>query len=262
VAPIPAHLLSVAENANTHQPLEPGDERVENDRFVLWMGTGDHPSWNVVQRLRLRPDEVDATRAEVHELLLSRGRGACTWEVGSSATPTDLVERLLARGLVDDADPDVIGMLLTEAAPAAPPGIEARPARDFAEFAEALRVAGAAFGMQDELRDETANRLRFENERSLGLRTTFVALADGEIVGSASSTYVEGAVALNGGAVLAHARGRGAYRALVAARWEDAVERGTPALVTQAGRMSAPILVRLGFREVTRIRILVDRFGS
>jgi len=40
----------------------------------------------------------------------------------------------------------------------------------------------------------------------------------------------------------AHARGRGAYRALVAARWADAVERGTPALVTQAGAMSKPML--------------------
>ena len=67
---------------------------------------------------------------------------------------------------------------------------------------------------------------------------------------------------LNGGAVLPEARGRGAYRGLVSARWDDAVARGTPALVTQAGRMSAPILERLGFREVARIKILVDRFGS
>jgi GNAT superfamily N-acetyltransferase len=258
---VSAHLLSVAENANTHQPLEPGDERVENDRFVLWMGTGDHPSWNVVQRLRLREDDVDATRAEVHDLLRSRGRGACTWEIGSSATPADLAERLLALGLVDDADPHVIGMLMTDAPPAPPAGVEARAARDLDEFAAALWVAGTAFGMEDELRDETANRMRYDNERALGHRTTFVALLGGEIVGSASSTYVEGAVTLNGGAVLPHARGRGVYRALVAARWDDAVRRGTPALVTQAGRMSAPILSRLGFREVARIRILVDRFG-
>jgi hypothetical protein len=48
----------------------------------------------------------------------------------------------------------------------------------------------------------------------------------------------------------------------VAARWEDAVARGTPTLVTQAGRMSRPILERLGFRAVCEIRILVDRFGG
>ena len=60
--------------------------------------------------------------------------------------------------------------------------------------------------------------------------------------------------------MLPEARGRGAYRALVAARWRDAVARRTPLLVTQAGRMSRPILARLGFREVCEIRILVDRF--
>ena len=31
--------------------------------------------------------------------------------------------------------------------------------------------------------------------------------------------------------------------------------------MTQAGRMSAPILERLGFEEVARIHILIDRFG-
>ena len=58
------------------------------------------------------------------------------------------------------------------------------------------------------------------------------------------------------------ARGRGAYRALVAARWADAVAAGTPLLVTQAGKMSRPILRRLGFREVCEIWMLVDDFGA
>ncbi len=67
---------------------------------------------------------------------------------------------------------------------------------------------------------------------------------------------------LFGGATLPEARGRGAYRALVAARWEDAVaarnagprHTGEPDV---AGRSSK----RLGFREVCEIRILLDAFG-
>jgi len=47
----------------------------------------------------------------------------------------------------------------------------------------------------------------------------------------------------------------------VAARWADAVARGTPVLVTQASPMSRPILARLGFREVCEIRILLDKFA-
>ena len=68
-------------------------------------------------------------------------------------------------------------------------------------------------------------------------------------------------MALFGGSTLPEARGRGAYRALVAARWEDAVARGTPALVTQASPMSRPILRQLGFRELCEIRILLDEFA-
>jgi hypothetical protein len=87
-----------------------------------------------------------------------------------------------------------------------------------------------------------------------------VAYADGEPVARASAAFGERGATLFGGSTLPEARGRGAYRALIAARWQDAVARGTPVLVTQAGPMSRPILGRLGFREVCEIRILVDRF--
>src|SRR5205823_9439323 len=89
----------------------------------------------------------------------------------------------------------------------------------------------------------------------------YLAYVDGEAVARGSASFGEHAVSLFGGSTLPEARGRGAYRALVAARWEDAVSRGTPVLVTQAGPMSRPILARLGFREVCEIRILVDAFA-
>ena len=54
------------------------------------------------------------------------------------------------------------------------------------------------------------------------------------------------------------ARGRGAYRALLRARWDEAVARGTPALITQGGSMSRPILERLGFEAVGHVHMLVD----
>ncbi len=224
------------------------------------MGPSAHPSWNVAQRLRLTPETIDSTLEEVHALLRERGRSACTWEIGSSATPPDLAEQLRARGLVDDHDPYVVGMVLGTPPPAPPEDIEAREARDFEEFKAANRVAEEAFGGEVGMDDEQV-RARYEEKLATGGWKTFVALIEGEIVASASSTYLDGAVTLNGGAVLPHARGRGAYRALVAARWADAVERGTPALVTQAGAMSKPILERLGFRQVAEITILLDEFG-
>jgi hypothetical protein len=44
----------------------------------------------------------------------------------------------------------------------------------------------------------------------------------------------------------------------VLARWDLAVERGTPALTVQAGRMSRPICERMGFGFVEAVRVFVD----
>ncbi|MGH3073783.1 MAG: hypothetical protein ACRDQC_02580, partial [Gaiellales bacterium] len=126
-------LLSIAENANTHQPLAEGHQRIENDRFVLWTGIRSEPAWNVAQRLRLTEATIDETIEEVHGLLRARGRTECSWEVGSSATPADLVEQLHRRGMVDDDDPHVIGMVLRREPPAVE-GIEGRPVSSFEEF--------------------------------------------------------------------------------------------------------------------------------
>ena len=57
-------ILELAENANTYTPLGPDDERVVDDRYVLWMGRGDQPSWNVAQRFRFDASELDEVRAE------------------------------------------------------------------------------------------------------------------------------------------------------------------------------------------------------
>ena len=70
-------------------------------------------------------------------------------------------------------------------------------------------------------------------------------------------------VFLIGGSTAKWARGRGLYRALVRARWDYAVARGTPALVTHAvPETSYPLLRRLGFQDVCTIRRLEDSHGS
>ncbi|HEY3962332.1 MAG TPA: hypothetical protein VGL84_07370 [Gaiellaceae bacterium] len=244
----------LAENANSYTPLGPEDNRIFTDRFVLWMGRGSQPGWNVAQRFRIRGDEVETLRAEIHEILRQRGRTACSWEVGTHATPADLVERLHALGVVDDEpDPLAIGMVLREAPAQAPPAVEVRRAETREELIAAERIARIAFG--ETVVDDNPPPVRVDNP-------VYLAYVDGEPVARASAAFSEYGVTLFGGATLPEARGRGAYRALVAARWDDAVARGTPALVTQAGRMSRPILEQLGFVAVCEIRILVDKFEA
>jgi hypothetical protein len=247
-------MLELAENANTYTPLGPTDERVANDRYVLWMGRGDEPGWNVAQRFRLAADEVEGVRAEIHEHLRAKGRTACTWEIGTHATPDGLVERLLALGLVDDSIPLAVGMVLSEPPAHAPPGVEVRRVETDEERLASARIAAIAFG--GPVPTEVKPREHDPNN------VEYLAYVDGEPVARASGSFSEHGVTLFGGSTLPEARGRGAYRALVAARWDDAVARGTPALVTQASPMSRPILAQLGFEEVCEIRILLDAFGG
>jgi GNAT superfamily N-acetyltransferase len=247
--------LELAENANTYTPLGPDDERVVTDRYVLWMGRRADPGSTVAQRFRFASDELDEVRAEIHEHARRRGRSACTWEVGTHATPPELVERLLDLGVVDDEPtPLAVGMVLTEPpAQARPPDIEVRRVATDDEAFAAEQIAAVGFGMPP-----PAKPRRYEPDPR---NVVYLAYVDGKPVARASAMFGELGVSLFGGATLPEARGRGAYRALVAARWQDAVDRGTPVLVTQAGPMSRPILVELGFREVCEIRILLDRFG-
>ena len=242
--------LLLADNPNTYTPLGARDERIVTERYVLYL-SGGGGGGNVAQRFRFEAGELDDVRAELHRHLRDRGRTKLDWEVGTHARPVDLVARLLALGLEDDGVQ--VGMVLTgPPAAAAPADVEVRRVETAAESLEASRIAAIAFGGPVPTEENEELEPHPDN-------VVYLAYADGVPVGRASAAFGPHGATLFGGATLPEARGRGAYRALVAARWDDAVERGTPLLVTQASPLSRPILARLGFREVCEIRALIDR---
>ena len=160
-------------------------------------------------------------------------------------------------------DPRRAALVLTEPPESGPPEVTARPVETLDEYRQASRVSVDAFQMSDEDRRafETQEELLWEIESNWPYYQTFVAIIDGQIVGSAASIYGSNAVFLSGGSTREDARGRGAYRALVFARWSAALERGTPALTVGAESMSRPILERLGFANVGWTDCLIDRFA-
>jgi hypothetical protein len=257
-------VLSLAEDSNLHHPLGPTDERLVDPRYVVYLGPGSFAGFTVVQHLRLRPDDVEPTVAEIRDELDRRGRMERTWEVGCSATPDDLTERLIDLGMEPDREPYAVGMVLDRPPEPGPADVEVRRVSTLEEYRDSVRIALDAFGMGD---DDVAEVLeRAESDWSSLAASTLVrqylAYLDGEPVATGRATSTDAGVLLNGGSTLERARGRGAYRALVGARWADAAAEGRPVLVTQAGAMSRPILARLGFREVCDIRILIDRSES
>ncbi len=251
-------LREIAEYPNSFGPLGPSDERIETDRYTLCMGPGK--TWNTVQRQRMRVGEIDNVLKEVRSLLRERGRDTTQWEVGSSAEPSDLVDRLLERGLIRDKDPYAVALVLEREPPPPPPELVARRVATFEEYAAGNAVQWEAFEMPAAEIEEARAKLgeRWRDSPSV----MHAAWLDGELVAAGTAAPTEHGLLLYGGATLPNARGRGAYRALLHARWEEAVWNGTPALITQGGSMSRPILERLGFERVGEVHMLLDEFGK
>ena len=184
------------------------------------------------------------------------------WRVGPSSLPADLAERLLALGLrVPDDRASILNAVACVAAPAAPSDVDVRRVDTYEDYAVGRRVVWEAFGWSEARREADSRHLRltFEAAREAGTPVSFLAYVDGRPAGVGRAVYSEHGVFLISGAVVPWARGRGVYRALVRARWDDAVDRGTPALVTQAvPDTSYPILKRLGFLDVCTVRRLED----
>jgi hypothetical protein len=249
-------LREIAEYPNCFGPMAQGDQRIDTGRYTLCVGAGT--TWNTVQRQRFPLEQVDEVLAEVREKLRARGRTRTQWEVGSSAPP-GLVDALIERGLVPDKDPYAVALVLTQEPPAPSPVFTARRVETLEELAASAEVQWEAFEATPDEIEEGRRLLPQRFRDSVNLR--HAVWLDGEIVCTGTAAPTEHGLLLYGGATRPSARGRGAYRALIRARWDDAVALGTPALITQGGAMSRPILERLGFERVGEIHLLVDTFA-
>jgi hypothetical protein len=247
-------LREFAEDPPAWGELDPrsGLDRVLNERYCILFGGGRYVH---VCRLRLDPDGVAEVLHEVRAEVTRRGAQHTRWNVGSSATPVDLVDRLVAHGLVPEDH--AAALVAVDEPPRAPDGVEARRVRNLEEFELAEAIMARVF--RDEPPEPGAEE-RFEREREGQGARDYLAFADGEPVGAGRMFMQDGdpAAVLVAGGVLEHARGRGAYRALVRARWEDAAVAGFHALTVQAGPMSRPVLERSGFTTVAEIEVLAD----
>jgi hypothetical protein len=137
-------------------------------------------------------------------------------------------------------EPSLTAMALVTPPPAPPDGVEAKLVTNFDEYVEAFRIGHAAFAVPEDVAATQLAALPDMWTRYDGTnRFAHLAFIDGEPIGSSFTLAGTIGLVLNGSSVLPEARGRGGYRALVAARWARAVELEKPALVVQAGSMSS-----------------------
>jgi GNAT superfamily N-acetyltransferase len=206
----------------------------------------------------LAPRDLGLGGAEVDRLIVRQrdffaGRGeAVVWKTRSHDTPTDLTDRLRAAGFVPgDPETVLIGRAAdTATEPVVPPGIVLRRVTEDADIRRIAMMEATVWGMDwRQLHGFLSGQVAGAPDDIAVL----VAEADGEVVSAAWLVISPGTAfaGLRGGTTVPAWRGRGIYRALIAARARLAVARGVEYLHVDASEDSAPTLERLGFRAAT-----------
>jgi len=227
-------------------PLAVGIERVWVDG--VWRGSdGDRSfiDWWEFPAQR-------ATEIARREAAFFAGR-ELEWKVYSHDRPPGLEAALAAAGFVGEAPETFLVLDLERSSPPydPPAGIEVRDVRDKSGVVDLEAVSAAAFGRDEPWRFEALMARLDDPTQSL-----FVAYDAGRPVSSGRLELAPGKAfaGLWGGGTVPASRGRGVYRALVAARAAEARRRGHRYLTVDAQETSRPILQRLGFQPLATMR--------
>jgi GNAT superfamily N-acetyltransferase len=209
--------------------------------------------------LSVSPDGLNATVCRIrtnriadvfHDVRAHAPRARIVWITDGSCET-----ELRALGCRDQ-DPPLTSYITALATTSPPPdiaGVEVRRVRSYDEFLVAMQVANA--GWQTNVSGDPEARWVRHRNRPGG---DWVAVLDDRPVAYAGAIAGPRGLFLTGGVTLPEARGRGAYRALVHARWDEAVRRGTPALVVHAEEASRRVLERIGFERAGNVVELVS----
>lgn len=250
-------MVELAEEAGLWIPLAPWCDLVVGDGYCLVTSLRSA----TVERIRLTEDRVETAVEEVRTIARERGFEYTTWWLGERTTPVDLATRLAELGLEPDPDLPEMTSLTIASTPAGKPEVEVRRVETVEDYLRALELDWAVWEVPEDERAEqrAVHREAWPQFVADGRVSRYLAFLDSEPVGYGQVAFTPWAALLLGGSVLPEARGRGVYRALVHARWREAVERGVPRISVSAGPMSAPILERLGFERIGAVHLLRDR---
>ena len=226
------------------------------------------PVAQVVEPTNVGLNDVDAAVAEARELVRAEGKAIHVWWVEPAYEW--LGPELEERGLLNEETPGFEAVenamaLVEPPSGNTPDDVIVGLVESIDDFAASDHVTVEAFGMGPEgAAAMDADRVKRYAEYTTAGNSAlqFIASLDGEIVGTAAAVLGNYGVNLFAAGVLPDARGRGVYRAMIRARWDFAVERGTPALTVQAGQMSRPVLESAGFSFIAAARLYVSDLAA
>ena len=204
-------LLAFAEDPQVFVAIGPDQERIMTERFVLTFSPGEHFWSTAVARVRFDVGDVRGGVREVRELVRRRGRRAAAWTIGPSATPRDVVPRLLEAGLKPESDEGSVMLVMTEAPKARSTTFQARRVSTLQEHLAAVEVANEGFAFPEE--DAADERRRapdtFEAESAGGHTIRLLVLDGDRPVATGQGWLSPSGIYLGGGATIPSHRGRG-----------------------------------------------------
>jgi GNAT superfamily N-acetyltransferase len=226
-------------------PAEVGVQRVWADGVLRTVGAYNFIGWWTFG--------VGETSAAVAREATFFRKSGVQWKVFDHDGPPNLDAALAAAGFEEDDVETFLALDIDAVSPSfdPPAGIAVRQVRDRAGIADLVAVSEAAFGRDEPWRlEQLAGRLDDPTQ------ALFVAYDGGVPVSSGRLELAPGKAfaGLYGGGTRPDYQGRGVYRALVAARAAEARRRGHRFLTVDARETSRPILERIGFQPLTKIR--------
>ena len=246
-----ALLTAYDQQMRTAPPNPPAGVRYEQDGPLLRI-VGQHRGFISAPRdVGVRGTELDRLITRQRDYFAQRGEGV-EWKTRGHDEPADLPSRLRAAGFVPEAQETVLIGLTAQmaASPVVPEGVALRAVTADADMRRIAEMESAVWGQDwGWLADDLTGRIAATPDDIAVL----AAEADGDVVSAAWLVFRPGTdfASLWGGSTLPRWRGRGIYRALVAARAQRAAARGVRYLQVDASDDSAPILHRLSFHAVT-----------
>jgi GNAT superfamily N-acetyltransferase len=209
------------------------------------------PGMNYVGYSHLDEGEIDAVIQEQIDFFTQMDQ-PFSWHVYDHDTPPSLGDRLLAHGFIADDDPDAVMVLtVADTAPALlePVGDHVRRIDQPDQLEDVVSIEEHVWGGDFSwLTGRLGPHLEIP-----GYLSVYIATVEGQPACSGWAYFYPKSqfAALFGGATLPEYRGLGLYTGVLAARVQEAVQRGYRYLTTGASPMSQPILARNGFRLLT-----------
>ena len=243
-------LAAYDQQMRTALPTPPAGVRYEQDGPLLRIVGMYRGFISAPRDVGVRGTELDRLIARQRDYFAARGE-AVGWRTRGHDEPADLPSRLQAAGFVPEEQSTVLIGLTAEiaASPVVPEGVVLRAVTADADMRRIAEMESATWGRElTGLADDLIGRIAAAPDDIAVL----AAEAGGDVVSAAWLVFRPGTdfASLWGGTTLPRWRGRGIYRALVAARAQRAAARDVRYLQVDASDDSASILRRLGFHAV------------